>query len=42
MLIGRRMICLVQTDNPRLSFDPVGATPVVWNEAEFLNSRRGL
>lgn len=42
MLIGRRMICLVQTDNPRLSFDPVGATPVVWNDAEFLHSKRGL
>jgi hypothetical protein len=42
MLIGRRMICLVQTDNARLSFAPVGATPVVWNDAEFLNSKRGL
>jgi RNAse (barnase) inhibitor barstar len=42
ILIGHRIICLVQSDDPRLAFDPVGAMPVVWNDAEWLNSKRGL
>jgi hypothetical protein len=41
-LIGRRMMCLVQTDDARLTFAPVGATPVTWNNAEWLDSKRGL
>jgi hypothetical protein len=28
MLFGHRMLCLVQSDDPDISFDPVGATPV--------------
>ncbi|MCW2495083.1 barstar family protein [Jatrophihabitans sp.] len=39
-LIGRRMMCLVQSNNPKLTFGPVGAMPVVWNEAEWLDSKR--
>ena len=27
-LIGRRLICLAQSDDPRIHFEPVGATPV--------------
>lgn len=42
ILIGHRMICLVQSDDPRLTLEPVGATPVVWNDAEWLDSARGL
>jgi hypothetical protein len=42
ILIGNRIICLVQSNDPRLSFDPVGALPVMWNDAEWLNSKRGL
>ena len=42
ILIGYRIICLVQSNDPRLAFDPVGATPVVWNDAEQLDARRGL
>lgn len=42
LVIGHRMMCLVQSDDPRLSSPAVGATPVVWNDAEWLNSRRGL
>jgi RNAse (barnase) inhibitor barstar len=42
ILIGHRIICLVQSNDPRLAFDPVGAMPVMWNDAESLNSRRGL
>jgi hypothetical protein len=42
ILIGNRIICLVQSNDPQLSFGPVGAMPVMWNDAEWLNSRRGL
>ena len=36
------MLALVQSRDPDLRFDPVGATPVVWNDAEWLDaSRRG-
>ncbi|MGW0435919.1 barstar family protein [Micromonospora sp. NPDC003197] len=39
-LIGHRMCCLVQSNNPTISFDPVGAMPVMWNDAEWLASNR--
>lgn len=42
ILVGNRIICLVQSDDPRLSFEPVGAMPVMWNDAEWLDSKRGL
>ena len=42
ILIGHRIICLVQSNDPQLTFDPVGAMPVLWNDAEWLNSKRGL
>lgn len=42
LLIGHRIICLVQSNDPALSFDPVGATPVTWNDQEWLNSSRGM
>lgn len=42
ILVGHRMICLVQSDDPKLTFEPVGATPVMWNDAEWLDSKRGL
>lgn len=41
-LIGRRMLCLLQSNDPRLTFPPVGAVPVMWNDAEWLDSKRGL
>jgi hypothetical protein len=41
-LMGRRMMCLVQSNDPVLTFAPVGATPVMWNDAEWLASTRGL
>jgi hypothetical protein len=40
ILIGNRIICLVQSKDPQLSFEPVGAMPVMWNDAEWLNSKR--
>jgi hypothetical protein len=41
-LIGHRMACLVQSDDPRLEFAPVGAAPVIWNPKESLRTARGL
>lgn len=41
LLIGHRLICLVQSNDPGLRFDPVGATPVLWNDAESNDSQRG-
>jgi len=42
LLTGRRFVVLVQSDDPRISFEPVGASPVMWNPREWLNSKRGL
>lgn len=42
MLIGNRLICLIQSNDPRITFEPVGAMPLMWNDAEWLDARRGL
>ncbi len=42
LLTGRRFLVLVQSDDPRISFKPVGGTAVMWNPQEWLNSKRGL
>jgi hypothetical protein len=42
LLFGRRLICLVQSDNPRLSFGPVGGRAPMWNPREWFNKDRGL
>ena len=42
MLFGQRLATLVQSDDPHLSFDAVGSTPVMWNRREWLNKSRGL
>ena len=39
-LIGHRMMCLVQTDDPQIAIAPVGAMPVEWNQSEWLTSNR--
>ncbi|RDI48555.1 barstar family protein [Nocardia mexicana] len=39
-LFGRRLLCLVQSNDPDIRFEPVGATPVMWNDDEWLDSRR--
>ncbi|GGO32082.1 barstar family protein [Micromonospora parathelypteridis] len=39
-LFGRRLMCLVQSNDPHIRFAPVGATPVLWNDAEWLDSKR--
>lgn len=42
MLYGQRMLCLLQSDDPRFTLPPVGAQTVAWNEAEWLDSKRGI
>lgn len=39
-VFGRRVLCLVHSDDPDIVFQPVGAMPVMWNPAEWLNARR--
>ncbi|RAG85884.1 barnase inhibitor [Streptacidiphilus pinicola] len=36
----QRVLGLVQSDDPEITFEPVGATGVEWNPAEWLRSRR--
>jgi RNAse (barnase) inhibitor barstar len=42
LLFGRRLIVLVQSDDPETSFERVGGRSVMWNPREWLNSSRGL
>ena len=42
LLFGRRLICLVQSDDPRLDFGPVGGRAPMWNPREWLFQDRGL
>jgi RNAse (barnase) inhibitor barstar len=42
LLLGRRLLVLVQSDDPRISFEPVGATAVSWNPTEWFNKTRGV
>jgi RNAse (barnase) inhibitor barstar len=39
-LTGQRLITLVQSNNPEIQFQPVGATPVQWNPREWLAAKR--
>jgi RNAse (barnase) inhibitor barstar len=41
-LFGKRLLTLVQVDNPNYHIESVGSTPVLWNGAEWLDSKRGL
>lgn len=40
MKFGRRVLFLVQSDDPDLVLGPIGAMPVLWNGREYLNSTR--
>ena len=42
LLFGRRLIALVQSDDPSISFDRVGARPVMWNRREWLARQHGV
>ncbi|MFC1408827.1 barstar family protein [Streptacidiphilus sp. N1-12] len=40
LTVGNRVICLVHSNDPDLRLQPVGATPVRWNDAEWLDASR--
>jgi len=40
LLVGRRLIILVQSDDPGISFESVGGRAVMWNTREWLNTSR--
>ena len=42
LLFGRRLIALIQSDDPKISIKPVGANGIGWNGAEWLNKNREL
>jgi RNAse (barnase) inhibitor barstar len=42
MLMGRRLILLVQSDDPSLRLDRLAAIDAAWNRREWLNKDRGL
>jgi RNAse (barnase) inhibitor barstar len=42
LLFGRRLVALVQSDDPRIRFERVGERPVCWNAREWLDASRGL
>ena len=42
LFTGRRLLALVQSDDPRIRFERVGAMPVTWNPREWLDSDRGV
>ena len=42
LLSGRRLLALVQSDDPRIRFERIGAVPVNWNPREWLDADRGL
>jgi hypothetical protein len=42
LLFGRRLLALVQSDDPRIQFGPLGARPAQWNRREWFDKNRGL
>ena len=42
LLMERRLLALVQSDDPRIRFERIGAVPVNWNPREWQDSDRGL
>jgi hypothetical protein len=42
MLFGKRLIILVQSDDPLIVFDGLGGVRATWNSREWLNKNRGV
>lgn len=42
LIDGDHLLCLVQSDDPRLQLAPVGPTTALWNRDEWLERNRGL
>jgi len=41
-LFGKRLLTLVQVDDPNYHIDPVGSSSISWNGAEWLDSKRSV
>jgi RNAse (barnase) inhibitor barstar len=41
-LLGKRMVVLVQSDDPNLRFGPLGGISPIWNWREWMSKDRGL
>lgn len=42
ILFGKKLIMLIQVDDPKYQLEPIGTCPVLWNHSEWLNKDRGL
>ena len=42
LMFGRRVLILVQSNDPEIRFDAIGRYGATWNRQEWLNSSRGL
>lgn len=42
LLFGNRLVALVQSNDAKIEFKPVGQRPAMWNPQEWLNKNRGL
>ena len=42
LLTGKRLIILVQSDDPCMEFNQLGGVSAEWNRREWLNKDRGL
>ena len=42
MLFGRRLLILVQSDDPKIAFGRLGGVAASWNHREWLNKNRSL
>ncbi|HEY9758293.1 MAG TPA: barstar family protein [Oculatellaceae cyanobacterium] len=42
LLTGQRLLALVQSDDPRISFEHLGCLAATWNPKEWLHKNRGL
>ena len=42
LLMGRRLLALVQCDDARMRFEAVGTRPVTWNPREWTEEQRGV
>lgn len=42
LLLGHRLLALVQSNDPRIRFEHLGCICAMWNPKEWLNEKRGL
>ena len=42
LLVGKRLLVILQSDDPQPSFQPIGCTSPRWNPREWMNKDRGL